>query len=574
MSGKRPSVVVVGAGVGGCAAAARLAKAGLEVTVVEKNSFTGGRCSIIRDGEHRFDQGPSLMLLPNLFHETFADLDTSIAAEGVHLLKCDPNYQVFFHDGENITLSSDLAHMKPEIEKWEGPAGFGRYLSFLSEGHKHYEFSVQKALKRNFPSVFSMLRLDLLTDLWSMFIIPSLYTRASKYFRTDRLRRCFTFGSMYMGMSPYDSPGLYSLLQFTELAEGIWYPQGGFHRIVEAIVSIGTKLGVKYRLSSPVGSVLLSEDGTRATGVVLESGDELRADIVLINADLVYAYNNLLPETAYSKSLTKKPASCSSISFYWSMDRVIDELSAHNIFMAEEFKESFNDIFKKLEMPEEPSFYVNVPSRIDPSAAPEGKDSIVVLVPMGHLKDDENGQGTKSDEHWNFLVNRVRDFVITTIEQRTGVLGLRDAIAAERINTPLTWKDRFNLDRGGILGLTIGFWNALAFRPKTRHSRIPNIYFVGASTHPGTGVPICLAGAKITTEQMLEDLKMEKPWPKTPPLNQCAKQTGSPLDVVRDNTSGREGWQQFLLYLLIFLGVPYLFNLALREVSGRRCNSL
>ncbi|KAF3918019.1 hypothetical protein ABW21_db0203563 [Orbilia brochopaga] len=558
---KKPkSAIVVGAGVGGCASAARLAKAGIEVTVVEKNDFTGGRCSIIRDGEHRFDQGPSLLLLPNLFHETFADLDTTMTAENIRLLKCKPNYQVFFHDGEKMTLSSDLAHMKPEIEKWEGPDGFGRYLSFLEEGHRHYEFSVQKALKRNFPTILSMMRWDLLKDLLSVALIPSLYTRASRYFWTDRLRRCFTFGSMYMGMSPYDSPGLYSLLQYTELVEGIWYPQGGFHKVVEGIVNIGQRLGVKYRLNSPVASIILSDDKAQAVGVELESGQQLHADIVLVNADLVYAYNNLLPQTAYSKSLAKKPASCSSISFYWSMNRTIDELKAHNIFLAEDYKDSFDEIFNKLEMSNEPSFYVNVPSRIDSYAAPEGKDSIVVLVPMGHLDEDGNGPGIRNGEDWNNLINKVRDFVITTIERRTGASGLRDAIASERVNTPITWQERFNLDKGGILGLSIGFWNALAFRPKTRHSTISSLYFVGASTHPGTGVPICLAGAKITTEQILEDFGIEKPWSKAPPPHLHAKQTGSSLDVGRTDSSGMEPWQR-IFWLAAF---SVLLTLAMR----------
>ncbi|EPS43701.1 hypothetical protein H072_2317 [Dactylellina haptotyla CBS 200.50] len=557
----KKSVIIIGAGVGGCASAARLAKAGFKVTVVEKNDFTGGRCSLIHDGEHRFDQGPSLLLLPDLFHETFADLDTTMPAEGVHLLKCDPNYQIFFHDNEKMTLSSDLAHMKPEIEKWEGKDGFERYLGFLAEGHRHYEFSMQKALRRNFPSIMSMLRPDLLKDIVRMFVFTSLYTRASAYFWTDRLRRCFTFGSMYMGMSPYTSPALYSLLQYTELVEGIWYPRGGFHKVVEAIVNIGQRWGVDYQLNSPVQSILLSEDEKQAVGVVLQSGRHLRADIILANADLIYTYNNLLPETAYSKKLAKRPASCSSISFYWSMNRKITELSAHNIFMAEDYKESFDDIFEKLRMPDEPSFYVNVPSRIDPTAAPEGRDSVVVLIPVGHLHDEGSKKGLRSSEDWVELLDRARDFVIKTIERRTGAENLRGAIAAEQVNTPTTWQEHFNLDKGGILGLSIDFWNALAFRPKTKHASISNLYFVGASTHPGTGVPVCLAGAKITTEQILDDLKVEKPWSKATPPNLRAKQRGSSLDIERiESISGMETWQRVLWALVLGSLITFILS--------------
>jgi phytoene desaturase (3,4-didehydrolycopene-forming) len=179
----------------------------------------------------RFDQGPSLLLLPHLFQEAFHDLDTSLEQEGVELLKCDPNYNLWFSDGESFELSTDLSRMKTEIERWEGKDGFYRYLSFLQESHLHYEISVTEVLRRNFYSIFSMMRPSFLKHLLALHPFESIYSRASRYFYTDRLRRVFTFGSMYMGMSPFDAPGTYSLLQYTELAEGIWYPRGGFHMV-------------------------------------------------------------------------------------------------------------------------------------------------------------------------------------------------------------------------------------------------------------------------------------------------------------------------------------------------------
>lgn len=248
-STKQLSVVIVGAGVGGVAAAARLAKAGLKVTVVEKNDFTGGRCSLIhkdgyvsldysstanddRDADNiqRFDQGPSLLLLPRLFEETFQDLGTTMKDEGIDLVKCEPNYNIHFHDNTTFALSTDLALMKREIERFEGKDGFERYMSFLQESHRHYELSVTHVLKKNFYGYLSMLRPDFLRRLFELHPFESIYGRASKYFWTERLRRVFTFASMYMGMSPFDAPGTYSLLQYTELAEGIWYPKGGFHK--------------------------------------------------------------------------------------------------------------------------------------------------------------------------------------------------------------------------------------------------------------------------------------------------------------------------------------------------------
>lgn len=333
---------------------------------------------------------------------------------------------------------------------------------------------------------------------------------------------------------------------------------------MEGLVNIGKRFGVDFRFSTPISKIVLSSDGSRATGVLLESGEQLTADVVINNSDLVYAYTKLLPETPYAKSLSQRPASCSSISFYWALDRKVPELEAHNIFLADEYKESFDSIFKKHLIPNEPSFYVNVPSRVDPTAAPEGKDSIVVLVPVGHLVSSSatsenghtngsttkaNGDPTKltnssqslgisssSSQDWPAMIALARKTIISTIAARTGT-DITSFITHEISNDPQSWKTRFNLDRGAILGLSHSFFNVLSFRPSTRARRggwldgklgggilgrigevlnsggsIEGLYMVGASAHPGTGVPICLAGGKLVAEQVCEDLGVTIPW--------------------------------------------------------------
>ena len=472
--------------------------------------------ALIYDCSQRFDQGPSLLLLPHLFREAFHDLGTALEDEGVELLKCEPNYNLWFGDGESFELSTDIARMKSEVERWEGKDGFERYLGFLQEAHRHYELSVTHVLRRNFTSLLSMARPSFMRHLLALHPFESIYSRASKYFWTERLRRVFTFGSMYMGMSPFDAPGTYSLLQYTELAEGIWYPKGGFHSIVSALVRVGERLGVDYRLSTPVAGITI-DSSHRAIGVTLSTGESITADVILVNADLVYAYNNLLPPSSAAERLRRRAASCSSISFYWAMNRQIGELATHNIFLADEYRESFDDIFKKQLIPSQPSFYVNVPSRTDPTAAPSGTDAIVVLVPVGHLLDPAEGTGLDAQrkQDWNAMISRARDTVFETIEARTGARGLRQAVVKELVNTPASWKELFNLDKGAILGLSHSFFNVLSFRPSTQHASIDQLYFVGASTHPGTGVPICLAGSKITVEQVLAAERVQLPWGTT-----------------------------------------------------------
>lgn len=488
----------------------------------------------------RFDQGPSLLLLPKLFAETFHELGTSLEDEGVELLRCPTNYAVWFSDGERFELSTDLARMKEQVERWEGKDGFIRYLAWLGEGHTHYELSVRDVLRRNFLGLWDLVRPSFIITGLRIHPLHTIWGRACQYFWSERLRRVFTFATMYMGMSPFDAPATYSLLQYTELAEGIWYPRGGFHAVLDALVRVGERYGVQYRLGTAVRRVLTHPDGETVRGVELESGEVLEADVVVINADLVYAYSNLFPQKRqrengssektrgmdgnngrYARSLRAKAGSCSSISFYWSVNRKLPELQTHNIFLADEYRESFDAIFKRQDLPAEPSFYVNVPSRIDPSAAPEGADAVIALVPTGHLRDsrgfspvgDIDDKGVPRELDWDALVDRARRAVLDTVKARTGCdLTLEKSIVHEFVNDPRIWEEKFNLDKGSILGLSHSFFNVLAFRPATRAKGFRGAYFVGASTHPGTGVPIVLAGSRLTAEQILDDLNAPVPW--------------------------------------------------------------
>lgn len=420
-------------------------------------------------------------------------------------------------------------------------------------------------------------------------------------------------------MSPFDAPGTYSLLQYTELAEGIWYPVGGFHRVIEALVEIGKRLGVEYRLNTPVSKIKMTPDGSKVVGVDLESGESLDADVVVNNSDLVYAYNHLLPASPYAEALSDRPSSCSSISFYWGLSKEVPELEAHNIFLADQYKESFDSIFKKHLIPDEPSFYVNVPSRADASAAPTGTDSVVVLVPVGHLIDSRNDGPTAihgangaisvngdvqsesqaimkkplpPSEHqdWPAMITLARNTILSTIKSRTGA-DIGPLIQTELTNDPTSWKQRFNLDKGAILGLSHSFFNVLCFRPNTRARRpghldgkvgggpfgtvsrvledavrsqgskhVQGLYMVGASTHPGTGVPICLAGGRLVAEQILDDNGIDVPWRKP-----FRFQKKSSLDI-----EDRPVWQEFgqwWVWLFLLLTLLPLLNAWARVIE-------
>ena len=485
------------------------------------------------------------MLLPGIFRETFSDLETSLENEGVELIKCEPNYQLWFHDGETMELSTDTAKMKREVEKWEGKDGFERYLGFLQESHRHYEVSVEHVLRKTFPSLLSIFRPSTFRALLFIHAFEPIWSRASIYFRTERLRRAFTFGSMYMGMSPFEAPGTYSLLQYTELAEGIWYPIGGFHAVIAALVRIAKRYGAEFRLSTPVSNVNVDPDTNSATGVTLASGETLYADLTVVNADLVYSYKNLLPPSSKSRALSTRATSCSSISFYWSLRAQVPVLRAHNIFLAAAYRDSFDDIFKRHLLPADPSFYVNVPSRIDPSAAPPGTDAVVVLVPCGHL--------TGEELDWDRVVAETRMAIFATVKARTGV-DLGSLVVSEYAHTPKSWEESLNLDRGAILGLSHSFFNVLSFRPQMKSQEYNNLYFVGASTHPGTGVPIVLAGAKLLSRMILGEKEVPR---REEPLSK-----GSLDKVHYPGTIG-----QWLLWILVLALALYIRGIWMGDSS-------
>ena len=491
----KPTALVIGAGIGGIATAARLAKNGFQVTVIEKNDKPGGRCNqIVKDG-HRFDIGPTLFLMPEVFAETYSALGESMN-DHLDLKRIDPTYKVHFDDGLRLQLTSDIGVMQEQLDRVEKGA-FGGFLRYIAEGNKHYKVSVEKFVGRNFKNIFEYFSLANLPLLFQLKALMTHYSNVGNFFKDDRLKAAFTFQNMYLGLSPYDAPATYSLLQYTELADGIWYPIGGMYRVIETLTDIAEKLGVKFVYNTPVTAI--KAEGNRVNGVETADGRSWEADYFVGNADLPYIYKELLPKNSEAAKLDKKSYTCSTIMFYWGVDKTYPQIAHHNVFLAGDYKTSFDKIFKQHELPEKPSFYVHAPARTDASAAPAGEDTLYVLVPVGHL-DSENRQD------WPALVNRAREFVFERLAVELGADDLREHIKFEEVNTPLTWKEQFNLEKGAAFGLSHNFMQVGYLRPQNRHAQFKNLYFSGASTHPGTGLPIVLLSARLTTERILEEM--------------------------------------------------------------------
>jgi phytoene desaturase len=296
------SAIIIGAGIGGIATAARLARKGYQVTVLEKQSRPGGRTSeIVKDG-FRFDAGPTLFLMPDVFAETYAALEEKME-DHLELKRIDPTYRIHFHDDSILDLTSNLESMRAQLDAME-PGSFEAFLRFMGEGYRHYRLSLKHFVGRNFTSLAEYFSPSNLPLLFQLKALQKHAANTASYFRDPRLQAAFTFQNMYLGLSPYDAPATYSLLQYTELADGVWFPKGGMYRVIESLVEIAEGLGVRFLYNSSVSQILI--EGDRASGITLPDGSNMRADLVIANADLPYVYSKLLPEDGTAARLKNK----------------------------------------------------------------------------------------------------------------------------------------------------------------------------------------------------------------------------------------------------------------------------
>ncbi len=492
----RLQAIVIGAGIGGIATAARLAKNGYQVTVYEKNAQPGGRCDQwICDG-HRFDLGPTLFLMPEVFEETYAALGERMQ-DHLDLRRIDPTYTVHFADSQQVELTADLLKMQPQLEAIEDNA-FDGFLRYMAEGRKNYRLSLEKFVGRNFYNLFDYFSPANLPLLFQLKALEKHYTNIGRYFHDPRLKALFTFQNMYLGLSPYEAPATYSLLQYAELAGGVWYPMGGMYQVIKSLEAIAAKLGVIFKYNMPVDRLIVEND--RISRAVFQDGHTVSADLFVGNADLPYIYNHLLPGSVEGKKLEEKKYTCSTIMFYWGTDKVYPRLGHHNVFLAGDYQASFDSIFTDHTLPVEPSFYVHAPARTDPAAAPAGEDTLYVLVPVGHIQ-------AGSSQDWDSLVENARQAVFTRLSKDLAIHDLKEHLKFEKIYTPTDWQSVYNLEKGAAFGLSHNFSQVGYLRPHNRHDRYKNLYFSGASTHPGTGLPIVLLSARLTSERIMVETR-------------------------------------------------------------------
>ncbi len=491
---KPPSVIVIGAGIGGIATAAHLAQRGAHVTVLEKNSGPGGRCGRFERDGHQFDTGPTLFVMPLLFEAEFAALGVSMR-EMLDLQRVDPTYHLVFDDGSGLALTSDMNAMRDQLEAIE-PGSYHGFLRYMEEGHRHYHLATERLVNCDFRQPSDFFNLGNLPLLFKLKPLAPHFRHMSAYYDDPRLKAAFTFQDVYMGLSPFEAPATFSMMSYTELAHGVWYPRGGMYRVVEALMEIAEQAGVEFVFNAGVERI--DVNGARARAVVLADGQRLEADAIVANADLPYVYQNLLPHDGMADRMARKRFSCSVVSFFWGVDKTYDQLPPHTLFLADDYRENFDSIIDDLTLPQNPSVYIHAPTRLDPSMAPAGEDTLIAIVPVGHLS--ENG-----GQDWEAIRDQARQDVFRRLAT-LGVTDLEEHLKFEVNYTPPSWCKRYNLMKGSTHGLCHNLTQLGYFRPSNRHPRYGNLYFAGASTRPGTGLPTALVSARLAANRMLDDL--------------------------------------------------------------------
>jgi phytoene desaturase len=381
--------------------------------------------------------------------------------------------------------------MQSQFEELE-KGSYNRFLKLLSKGFNIYEKSM-RLIDRNYFRFFDLSLIKYPFLLFRYKAFHNHYKYVSRFFKSDELRALFTFQNLYLGQNPYAASGMYAFLPFMEISDGVFFPEGGMHEVAESLLSAAKENGVKVVLNSPV--VKIEVNYKQVKGITLEDGSFQAADIIISNADLPYVYNELLPGNRKALRLKKLKYSCSAIVFHWGIDKVYPQLQHHNVFVSRKHKESCKTIFRDNSFAEEPSIYVHSPVKSDKSAAPENQDSISAIVHTGNI-DDNN----KTD--WEELKEKARNAIVKRFEEE-GLSDFEKHIKFEICYTPATWKSEFNLTRGGTFGslghnlMQMGF-----LRPDNHHKKYKNLYFVGGSTQPGSGMPLSLLSAKLVSERI------------------------------------------------------------------------
>lgn len=478
-------IVVIGSGLGGLSAAIRLQAQGHEVTIVEKRDKLGGRAYVYERDGFKFDGGPTIITAPWLIDELF-EIAGKKTADYVKLVKIDPFYNIRWEDGTIFNYNDNKENLLAQIRKINPNEieGYHRFSKDLAEIYR-VGFDL---IDKPFDTIASMIKV--IPQMVKLRSDRSVYKFASKYFKDERLRQAFSFHPLLIGGNPYSSTSIYAMIHKLEQEYGVWFAMGGTGALITALGDLFMDIGGEVFLQAEVDKVSIDKNG-RANGVKVKSGEFIGADAVVANSDVGNTYLNLIPKQFRRKYTDKKVNSISySMSLfvmYFGTNRKYENMAHHEILMGNRYKGLLDEIFVKRTLAKDFSLYIHRPTATDQSLAPAGHDCWYVLSPVPNLLG-------KTD--WKTAAKGYRDSIISYLEQRY-MPDLSKHIVSESYIDPLHFRDTLNSHLGNAFGVEPILTQSAYLRPHNRSEDVPNLYFVGAGTHPGAGMPGVISSGKI-----------------------------------------------------------------------------
>jgi phytoene desaturase len=482
--------IVIGAGPGGLAATLLLAAKGYEVIVFEKKDHVGGRNSAIKLGDFIFDMGPTFFLMKNVLEDIFTFTGRSLE-DYAEIKELDPMYRLLFGENRPLLLSRNKDKMRASLESFSSGSYKG-YLKYLEKEKKKYD-KLLPCLQMPYGKISDLFKKQLITSIPYLDAHTSIYNVLSRYFDDNDTRIAFTFQAKYIGMSPWEAPGTFSIISYIEHGGGIYHVMGGLNNLSQAVAKAALEEKAVIHTNTPVKKVIVKN--RTAIGVELEDGSIEKADYVIINADFAHAMAHLVDPRDLRKwtkeRLEKKRYSCSTFMLYLGIDKIYDHIPHHNIIFSDDYRKYVEDMTIQMTVSEDISFYVQNASVTDPSLSPKGKSTIYILVPVPN---------NKSGIDWENKKHEFRNRVLDLMENRVGLRDIRRHIEQEKVMTPLDWENEIDVYKGATFNLAHNVGQMLYLRPHNQFEEFENCYLVGGGTHPGSGLPTIYESGRITAD--------------------------------------------------------------------------
>lgn len=486
-------IVVIGSGFAGLTAASYLAKAGHDVTLLEKNKQTGGRAAIWQDQGFTFDMGPSWYWMPEVFEEFFADFGQKVS-DHYELKRLDPGYKIEFKNNQSIIVPAQLDALKKAFEEREKGSG-ARLEAFLKDAEYKYHTAMADYVSRLSDSFTEFLEPKLMIKALQLNLFSSLRKAVRKEFKDPLLVSLLEFPVLFLGSTPDKTPALYSMMNYADLVKGTWYPMGGMYEIVKGFTKVAERAGVKILCDHEVTAIntkdnlivsVSTKHGVIETDAVISGADYRHTEQVLLNKD-ARVYSN-----EYWEKRTMSP---SALLYYVGLNKKVDGLLHHTLFFDEDFEDHAKEIYENPRWPKRPLFYMSAASKTDPSVAPEGSENLVFLIPLAPGLTDSDEEREK---YFNIMFDR--------LEKRLGQT-LRDSIVVKRSYAMRDFESDYHSFKGNAYGLANTLMQTAFLKPKIKSSKIKNLLYTGQLTVPGPGVPPAIISGRIAANELDKMIK-------------------------------------------------------------------